>query len=51
MSPLPSPVSFGLVAWIAEGDPVGAPWSGQFWDWYMGGSPPTIEPRERVYGF
>lgn len=42
--------SFTLAAWIAEGDPAGEPWSGQEWDWGMGGHAPTrIQPGDRVY--
>lgn len=43
------PKRFGLDAWIAEGDPAGAPWSGQEWHFYLGGIPPRIAPGERVY--
>ena len=45
------PKSFGLSAWIGEGDPAGAAeWSGQEWGWFMGGRPPkTLLPGERVY--
>ncbi len=43
------PKSFGLDAWIAEGDAAGEPWSGQEWGFYMGGHPPKIDPGERVY--
>lgn len=43
------PKRFGLEAWIAEGDPAGAPWSGEEWHFYLGGSRPRIEPGERVY--
>ena len=43
------PISFGLANWIDEGDPAGEPWSGELWDFYMGGYPPQIEPGERVY--
>jgi hypothetical protein len=39
----------GLAAWIAEGELPGEPWSGMEWDFYLGGSPPNIEPGERVY--
>ena len=39
----------GLAAWIAEGDPAGAPWSGVEWSFTLGGHPPRIEPGERVY--
>ena len=38
----------GLAAWIAEGDPAGAPWSGQLWAFSINGKP-TIAPGERVY--
>jgi hypothetical protein len=43
------PKSFGLERWIAEGDPVGAPWSGQEWHFSLGRTKPKIEPGERVY--
>ena len=45
------PKSFGLSAWIEEGDPAGtAEWSGTEWGWFMGGKPPrTLVPSERVY--
>ncbi len=43
------PQAFGLDAWIAEGDAVGEPWSGQEWDFYLGGSAPDINRGERVY--
>lgn len=39
----------GLAAWISEGDPAGELWSGQEWDFYLGGNLPNIEPGERVY--
>lgn len=35
--------------WIDEGDPAGAPESGEEWGFFMGGSPPRILPGERVY--
>lgn len=43
------PKRFGLDTWIAEGDPAGAPWSGEEWHFYLGGALPRIEPGERVY--
>ena len=43
------PLSFGLDCWIAEGDPAGEPWSGQSWDWYLGGLRPDILPGQWVY--
>ncbi len=43
------PKSFGLDAWIDEGDPVGAEWSGEEWHYYLGGNPPDIQPGSRVY--
>lgn len=43
------PLSFGLDTWIAEGDAAGQPWSGNEWDFYMGGARPVIKPGERVY--
>ena len=39
----------GLGAWITEGDPAGAPWSGELWEFATGGARPRIEPGERVY--
>lgn len=40
----------GIAAWIAEGDAAGEPWSGQEWDFYLGGNPPTrLAKGERVY--
>lgn len=39
----------GLAGWIAEGDAAGEPWSGQEWDFGMGGRAPKIVPGERVY--
>jgi len=35
--------------WIAEGDAVGEPPTGDEWGFFMGGVPPRIEPGERVY--
>ena len=43
------PKSFGLGTWIREGDPVGEPWSGEEWHFYLWGYPPSIKPGERVY--
>lgn len=43
------PKWFGLERWVDEGDPAGAPWSGQEWHFYLGGSRPKIAPGERVY--
>lgn len=43
------PKSFGLDRWIAEGDLPGQRWSGEAWEFYLGGGPPRIEPGERVY--
>ena len=43
------PQSFGLAAWIAEGDAAGAPESGMEWDFYLGGARPRIQCSERVY--
>lgn len=40
----------GLAAWIAEGDAAGEPWSGQEWDFYLGGHlPKQLETGDRVY--
>lgn len=35
--------------WIAEGDAVGDPYTGQEWGWYMNTSRPDIAPGERLY--
>ncbi len=43
------PKWFGLKQWIDEGDPAGAKWSGQLWDFYCGGGKPDIKVGERVY--
>lgn len=43
------PKSFGLAEWIAEGDAAGEPWSGEEWDFLLGGTPPHIQGGERVY--
>lgn len=43
------PKWFGLDQWIAEGDPAGAPWSGQEWHFYLGGNAPDMQPGDRVY--
>lgn len=43
------PLSFGLTRWIDEGDAAGEPWSGELWDFGIGGGRPDIEPGERVY--
>lgn len=43
------PKTFGLDTWIAEGDAAGEPWTGQEWDFTVGGFLPNIRPGERVY--
>jgi len=43
------PKSFGLQAWIDEGDLPGDEWCGLNWHFYLGGAIPKIEPGERVY--
>jgi hypothetical protein len=43
------PNSFGLDAWIDEGDLPDEPWSGLEWHFYLGGPVPDIKPGERVY--
>ena len=43
------PKTFGLDHWIGEGDAAGEPWSGQLWDFGVGGGRPQIEKGERVY--
>lgn len=35
--------------WIEEGDPVGAPASGEEWGFYLRQPPPRMEPGDRVY--
>jgi hypothetical protein len=35
--------------WIAEGDAVGEPATGEEWGFYTGGGVPDIRPGERVY--
>jgi hypothetical protein len=39
----------GLAAWLAEGDPPGAPWSGTLWEFTTWGFRPNLRPGERVY--
>lgn len=39
----------GIEAWIKEGDPAGAKWSGIEWSFTLGGHPPNIVKGERVY--
>lgn len=43
------PLSFGLDTWIDEGDAAGETWSGEEWDFYLGGTRPNIKRGERVY--
>jgi hypothetical protein len=43
------PLSFGLDAWIDEGQLPGEPWAGDDWDFYLYGAVPVIVPGERVY--
>ena len=43
------PMTFGLERWIDEGDAAGEPWSGELWDFGIGGGKPDIVPGERVY--
>ena len=43
------PKSFGLDAWIAEGDLPGEKWGGLEWHFYLGRGMPKIDPGERVY--
>lgn len=43
------PLTFGLDAWIAEGDAAGDPWSGELWDFSVCGARPDISPGDRVY--
>lgn len=36
--------------WIAEGDPAGAPWSGEEWGWFCSSrAAPPIEVGDRLY--
>jgi len=35
--------------WIQEGDPAGAPESGEEWAYWIGGAKPNIEAGERLY--
>lgn len=35
--------------WIAEGDAVGSPASGEEWGFYTGGGQPNVSPGDRVY--
>ena len=44
-----APGKVGLAAWLAEGDPPGAPWSGQEWAFSAGTNVPDIKPGDRVY--
>lgn len=43
------PKSFGLEAWLAEGDGPGEEWKGQRYYWKLGKQVPKIEAGERVY--
>lgn len=44
-----APGCVGMVAWAAEGDLPGQPWSGTEWDFTTWGNKPDIQPGERVY--
>lgn len=44
-----APGKRGLDAWIGEGDPAGAGWSGVHWAFSLYAARPDIEPGERVY--
>ncbi len=35
--------------WIAEGDAVGEPYTGEEWGFFLGGARPDIKPGERLY--
>lgn len=35
--------------WIAEGDAVGEPESGEEWGFFLGGAKPPVEPGDRLY--
>jgi hypothetical protein len=43
------PKRFGLDRWVAEGDAAGEPWTGQYYNFYIGNRRPHIFPGERVY--
>jgi hypothetical protein len=43
------PKSFGLDAWIGEGDLPGEEWCGLVWHFYLGNGVPNIKPGENVY--
>lgn len=44
------PKSFGLQAWIEEGQLPGEPWDGaEEYHFYLGGPRPAMKPGERVY--
>lgn len=43
------PQSFGLDAWVEEGDLPGQVWTGEEWHFYLSGPAPKIQPGERVY--
>jgi hypothetical protein len=43
------PKSFGLAAWIDEGDLPGEKWSGEEWHFYLGCGAPNCHPGDRVY--
>lgn len=38
-----------FLAWIAEGDAAGEPYTGEEWGWFMGGSKPDIQLGDRLY--
>jgi hypothetical protein len=38
-----------FLEWIAEGDAVGEPYTGEEWGWFMGGHRPPVEPGDRLY--
>ncbi len=44
-----APGKRGLAAWIGEGDAAGAEWSGQEWEFTVGGFKPVAEPGDRIY--
>lgn len=39
----------GLAAWVNEGDPAGAPWSGLDWEFSTWGPRPDCQPGDRLY--
>ena len=44
-----APGRIGLAAWLAEGDPAGSKWTGNYWLFTTYGAIPDISTGERVY--